>query len=377
MEYDITYERDIYKSYMKIPSPKEGGLDERVILERKWEGVSACKKCYVGESGEYWYDISGKQALDYYCKLHAVGREFFERLILSICNQMEVLEWNLVDVGCIRLDPELIFLNQSGEEIYFVLYPEKEMDVWWEFQRLIEYLLTKLDHSGRDVTKWAYDIYAMTMMDGYSVAKIKQRILDARKEEISKNETYTEKTSVVTEIDLKEERQEENSYQKPRQIESLLHKKMEKGKGILEGSLKHWMKEKMPVKDSYVEVMYPEDEFLEEKIQIHPTVCITNLETLVEGRLIYEGIGKFCDVDLLKEESFIIGKNIKANLVLDKETISQLHAKIEYTNGNYYIEDMNSTNGTYVNDVLLSYKQRQMLKNGDVLCFADVKYRFI
>lgn len=38
---------------------------------------------------------------------------------------------------------------------------------------------------------------------------------------------------------------------------------------------------------------------------------------------------------------------------------------------------MNSTNGTFVNDEMLNYKEQRELSPGDVLRFADVKYRFL
>ena len=57
--------------------------------------------------------------------------------------------------------------------------------------------------------------------------------------------------------------------------------------------------------------------------------------------------------------------------------ISQFHAKIEWMDDVYYIEDTNSTNGTYVNDTLLNYKEKRELTPGDSIRFADVKYRFM
>ena len=95
-----------------------------------------------------------------------------------------------------------------------------------------------------------------------------------------------------------------------------------------------------------------------------------------KGILIYEGIGDYPDFEI-GERMCVIGKSQKATIQIEKETISQFHAKIEYIVDNYYIEDMNSTNGTFVNDEILNYKQRVLLNAGDVIRFADVKYRFL
>ena len=95
-----------------------------------------------------------------------------------------------------------------------------------------------------------------------------------------------------------------------------------------------------------------------------------------QGLLIYEGIGDYPDFQL-EEDVCMIGKNPKVRLCIHKDTISQFHAKIDYLDHTYYIEDLNSTNGTYVNDEIINYKEKKALSPGDVIRFADVKYRFL
>ena len=136
---EITYERNISSSYMKIPSIMEECFDENLILKRKYTGCITMEKCFVNGQGQYWYHITGKQALDAYCRVHQIGITFFETLILRICNQLEVLEWNLIDSNCLMVDPELIFLNSQGEDITFILYPDKKANFLQDFQQLMEY----------------------------------------------------------------------------------------------------------------------------------------------------------------------------------------------------------------------------------------------
>ena len=45
-----------------------------------------------------------------------------------------------------------------------------------------------------------------------------------------------------------------------------------------------------------------------------------------------------------------VGRNIKNDIQIDNLAVSNFHARIEYQLGHYFIEDLNSTNGTYVND---------------------------
>ena len=63
--------------------------------------------------------------------------------------------------------------------------------------------------------------------------------------------------------------------------------------------------------------------------------------------------------------------------MIGKDTISRFHAVINKENQEFYIEDLNSTNGTFVNDEVLAYKEKKLLKSNDIVRFADVKYRFV
>ena len=54
--------------------------------------------------------------------------------------------------------------------------------------------------------------------------------------------------------------------------------------------------------------------------------------------------------------------------------ISRVHANLLCRNGNVYLEDLDSTNGTYVNQVRISSKKGAELHYGDVVSFAGEEY---
>ena len=123
-------------------------------------------------------------------------------------------------------------------------------------------------------------------------------------------------------------------------------------------------------------VVYPEDKREDLQEQIHPTICLAAAFGEPQGMLIYEGRGDYPDFELARG-SCILGKNPRVKLYLPRETVSQFHAKFDYYDKKYYVEDMNSTHGTFINEEMLSYKEQREWMPGDILCFADVKYRFL
>jgi diguanylate cyclase (GGDEF)-like protein len=59
---------------------------------------------------------------------------------------------------------------------------------------------------------------------------------------------------------------------------------------------------------------------------------------------------------------FEIGRSSKNDLFLDQESVSRHHARITFDGAEYWVTDLNSTNGTFVNDVSA---REQRLRDGD------------
>ena len=91
----------------------------------------------------------------------------------------------------------------------------------------------------------------------------------------------------------------------------------------------------------------------------------------------YEGEGDERDL-LLDREVYLIGSRpSEVDGLLHANTISRMHAQITKMPDGYYLEDLNSMNGTTINGRMLDYKERVRLHPGDEVCFASEHFRFI
>jgi hypothetical protein len=72
-----------------------------------------------------------------------------------------------------------------------------------------------------------------------------------------------------------------------------------------------------------------------------------------------------------------IGRDDSNDIVIPKDSISSLHATIEYRNGYYYLEDHRSTNGTRLNDLKVKENTPMRLKSGDKIQLAVYEFRFL
>ena len=78
------------------------------------------------------------------------------------------------------------------------------------------------------------------------------------------------------------------------------------------------------------------------------------------------------------EFPFFIGKlKRNANDIIQSSTVSRVHGKLDRIGDKFYLTDLNSTNGTYINRKLIQANERVQIKPGDELSFADVRYQFI
>ena len=74
-------------------------------------------------------------------------------------------------------------------------------------------------------------------------------------------------------------------------------------------------------------------------------------------------------------DNFLIGKKKDAvDGWIKARGISRIHGKISKENGIYYLMDLNSTTGTFLNGGRLEVNEKARIRQGDVVGFADVKY---
>ena len=71
-----------------------------------------------------------------------------------------------------------------------------------------------------------------------------------------------------------------------------------------------------------------------------------------------------------------IGRDKHNDFVVSQSTVSTMHAKIEYRNKFFFLEDLRSTNGTRLNDRKIEPGQPTLIKSGDRIRFADREFKF-
>ncbi len=76
------------------------------------------------------------------------------------------------------------------------------------------------------------------------------------------------------------------------------------------------------------------------------------------------------------EEDEIIGRGRKCDIVINDKYLSGKHLRVFKVAGKFYIEDLGSTNGTFLNGSALGEKAVELL-DGDKISFGRSNFLFV
>jgi len=77
----------------------------------------------------------------------------------------------------------------------------------------------------------------------------------------------------------------------------------------------------------------------------------------------------------LLNAQYIVGRDSEAGFVVGRSSVSRQHARLYLADdGNWWVEDLNSTNGTFVNETRIKL---QKLADSDQVRFGDAIYKFL
>ncbi|MGI9132592.1 MAG: FHA domain-containing protein, partial [Rhodoferax sp.] len=79
------------------------------------------------------------------------------------------------------------------------------------------------------------------------------------------------------------------------------------------------------------------------------------------------------EVQLTKDKT-TLGRRPYNDIVIDNLAVSGEHALLQMVAGEVFLEDLNSTNGTYVNGKAI---KRQQLQNGDAIEIGKYRIKFV
>lgn len=363
---NITYIKNLSRSFMVIKDAEfeYENFELLMLLNNKIPGLLEVQIIIGDGKMEYWYDITGMTALDTLLDLHQLDEKRIRRITENLYDMNMKLDEYLLDGANICYLPEVIYFDRTEEKYRFCYLPGSKETGNTGIQVLTEYMLTKIDHGDQNAVKIGYALYDKSTQECCSAEELLActNILEpsVKKPEAAKTE------------ELWKQEETNSDY-----IEKA-------GRGSAVKDIKKWLKkkkkdpEKEYDKQCFQETVdYFSDMFCSRGDRLdNPTVFLNTQKNLMMGRLLYQGKNGESDF-IMEDEIFVIGKgNRHVSGALKADTVSRMHAKITKKQGEYYLEDLNSTNGTYLNGKELNYREPVKLCRNDRICFATEEYIF-
>lgn len=376
---------------------------ERILLEEKPEekryqycmigrggikGLLSCNLRYVNGQGYLYYDITSKQNVRQVYSKKNITRDWLKDFLWSLRQVRQELERFLLDAENVLLFPEQIFQDLESRVFFFLYVPYHEGKNG--IKELMDFWVEHIDYDDDLLVTCVYHMYEQMDQNGevYLQAQIFEdaKVLDAvraaeadeanaqktedwkaaaRAAENRKRVSRTTETGGMTD----DERATEgrmgigqpkkrffgifDGRKKDREMREQYRRNVQEimgGQAVAEDSA---------YDEDYGRTIYVQEPAAERQAQ-------RKLETS-KGKL----------VAVLESPVMTLGKKKgEADVVLEDASVSRLHARITKEQDVHYLEDLNSTNGTFKNGLQLQPYEKRELEEGDEVKLGRVTLIF-
>ncbi len=371
---------------------------ERILLEKRPEekryqycilgrggikGLLSCSLRYINGLAYLYYDISSRQNIAQLFGNRCITREWMKDFMWSLKQIQQELGRFLLDMGNILWYPEQIFQDLENNIFAFLYVPYYEGEA--SFLKLIEFWVEHIDYDDEVLVDCVYHMYEQLERNGEiylrsqifedaevledvkeqeAVSRESEEMKEAKQEaDLVKMESETDTEDIRNGIRTDDFRLTERICKTEktgkRGLFSFFEGKKNRSKKTREEynmTMQQVMSEYAVAEEtSYAAESYGQTIFIEEKQeeQIH------RLYT-PDGRLLAS----------LEQQVMSIGKKKEeVDLVLEDASVSRIHARITEEKGKVYLEDLNSTNGTFKNGLRMQpYEKRKLEKGDEIKC---------
>ena len=405
---EIISRNEFDKSYLLVKKDNsEDNYIFNILIQNVVPGILECKIRYIDENIYFAYDITNKKTLE---KTYADSKMNFEdltELFYGIRKIMHCANEYLLDRNGFLLQPRYMFTDLEAGGLSCLYYmQEEDMPSEERYRALADFLLDKIDHKDEHAVNIAYHFYKLSKEDYFSfesfIGFMEKECLLVQEENRRKDQR-TEKTFQLKEKDeiimedsfAENEKKKKKTHIKGRLIIGLFIA----GNSLVGGYfvvpfLKEYMiytlvpgitisimavimtvqnvvgwykKKKAEMYEEPEEPVRVEDYF--EDIADEVTVFFDQDEYLT----LKWKEGHFSKEYILEEFPVTVGKmQCSVQMVIEDTSVSRLHARFRKQGSTVYLQDLDSTNGTYVNKKQLSVGEERIIERGDEIQFGKI-----
>lgn len=354
---NIEFVRSLNSNYERIQLdkiPEERKYQYCILGRCQIKGLLPCSLRYINGIAYLYYNISSKQNLALLYGNRSITREWVKDFVWSLKQLQQELGRFLLDMNNILWSPEQIFQDLENNVFSFLYVPYYEGES--SFMKLMEFWVEHIDYEDDVLVDCVYHMYERLERNGevylqsqifedagcLEETKIPELVCTVLEEKVVVEEEAEETVAVMTNTEAGEtETPQKTSREGRKGIFGILEKKRSQNRKEREDyrrSMHQAMAGYAVAEETvYENKSYGKTVYIEEKPELEERM---HRLLTPEGRLLAG----------LDRAVLSIGKKKgEVDLVLEDSSVSRIHARITNTDGRLYLEDLNSTNGTFRN----------------------------
>lgn len=363
---ETEFVRSLQSNYERVhldQKPDEQRYQYCILTRGGIKGLLPCSLRYINGQAYLYYDITSKQNVAQLYGKQIIGREWIRDFFWSYEKAGRELGRFLLDERNILVYPDQIFQDLSSHNFFFLYLPYHEEDCG--MLEFLEFVLGHMDYEDDVLVDCVYSMYEQYERSGeiYLQEKIFEDVRKLEKKEETKSNTVAAEDG-TEETENHVVLQEDNVS---KDIPEPINKHGKRGiLGLLSGKKKKSEEQKKIYKDNMLAIMegraVAEDSEYEE--DYGRTIYVEQMPESENVHRLYTPDGRVA-VTLEKDVCTIGKQKDEVDFVIEDNSVSRIHARIYIEEGIRYLEDLNSTNGTYKNGLRLQPYEKRRLEEGD------------
>lgn len=384
------YIRNLNCNYVRMTleeKPKESRYQYCILNRGGIRFLLPCSLRYIDGEAYLYYDISSTQNIAQLFAGRTLGREWMRDFLWGMERMQQELSRFLLEGRNVVWAPGQIYQDLEKKNFYFMYVPYCQKDTG--FKLLLEFWVEHIDYEDEALVEFVYGLHEQytTAGDACLNRQIFEDFKEVEKKEKQRRkaplEERTAESESVTGLETLPDR---SGLQSTGEAPEMGDGDRKKGFLSFLGSLR-----KKQDSVSYQEILrqqvgmqtlgavseessYGRDRELESEEEYGRTMYLED-QRQEQVRGLYRDNGELAvEIDRLP---FVIGKKKEeVDYALEDRSVSRIHARILEEDGILYLEDLNSTNGTYKNGLRMQPYEKRRLERDDELRFGMAEYTF-
>lgn len=395
----------------------------QLVLHHMLDGLVPAS-VYTMDQKQVWScEHTGKISLLDYCKGHELNKLDVQWILGGILNNLQEVQEYLLDVQSIYIDVSEVYLELSENRVWNCYVPFYKDSIYERLQDMIRFLLGHLNQQETETVRLLYGIYQYLDQGGTQLETIwkmlyekKQgREKDERKfyqnEEINLSQDFSEQKSMDKKWPMQKSTEQKwsvqkSANQKPAESKTMDRDFTEEREPEKNYSYIRWGIIALPIALALFLLLYLtwNEWYLSNQKKILLLVLAAGFMGIgiflwyrwhfslkkinplngsiytgdpIQKQTVAELVRRDTGKKFLLDDTVLIGKSAeRVQVLICSPVVSRIHAKISIRDEAYYLEDIHSKNGTYINGIRLEPEKPVRLQDGDALVFANVSFDF-